>query len=150
MEYLTLDILQKPIIQISFSTSSVLLDLADNEQAIINKLIYSGLFEKEQYLNEHINYTHTLKPGNKYYSTTCIESNNKVMLIKYISVDLISLISKTDLLDGYKAMNDVIEDTKDISMLLVSKKEKQIHLWKLEFGKTNIINVTDHSVYCFV
>ena len=150
MNYLSLDVLRKPIIQISLDTSSILLDLADNEQAIINKLIYSGLFEKEQYLNERINYTHTLKPGNKYNSTTCIESNNKVMLIRYISFDLINLISKSYLLDGYNAMNHIIEDTKDISMLIVSKKENQIHLWKLEFGKTNVINVIDHSVCCFV
>ena len=47
-------------------------------------------------------------------------------------------------------MNDIIEDTKDISMLIVSKKENQIHLWKLEFGKTNIIDVIDHYVYCFL
>jgi hypothetical protein len=44
MDCLTLDILQKSIIQLSLNTTSILLDLANNEQALINKLIYSGLF----------------------------------------------------------------------------------------------------------
>ena len=149
MDCLTLDILQKSIIQLSLNTTSILLDLVDNEQALINKLIYSGLFENEQYLNESIKYTRMLKPGNKYNSTACIETNNKVMLIKYIPFKFIKSILKSDLLDGYNTMYNVISD-KDIFMTLISKNGNHIYIWKIQFSKTNIINIIDHSTYCFI
>jgi hypothetical protein len=124
--------------------------LGKNEQAIINKLIYAGLFETSQYLNENINHIHTLKPGNKYNSTSCIESNNKIILIKYVDFSSIYRISMKELLNGYKSMFDVVKNTKDIITVIVSKIENQIHLWKIEFDESIKASVVDHSIYKFV
>jgi hypothetical protein len=50
---------------------------------------------------------------------------------------------KSDLLDGYNTLCNAIID-KDIFMTLISKNGNHIYIWKIQFSKTNMINIIEH------
>ena len=152
MSYLELNYSTKPVSFITSDTQSSLLKIGKNEQSLINKLMYSGLFETENFLNEKIKFIHTLQKTNQFNSTACYESNNKVILIKYIPFNSINQIHTDAIYKGMENMRDIVGEMKDVNMLIITESMGNIiHIWTLDFANNEQqnIKIKDHFVYKF-
>lgn len=150
--YFRLPYNETKIIEIKKNNDSLLLNIGNSETSLIDNLRYSGLFERNQYLNEPILYGSLLNGrhrckfnttignksvkiiGSQYETDSCYESKNKILLIEGKSINNIKSFNIRQLYFPYRTIYDKVKDKKEILCLFINKdKNNIIHIWKFQF-----------------
>jgi hypothetical protein len=132
-----------------------LLKLGNSESTLLDNLKYSGVFERENYLNEQIlfgsllsgrhrcsfktklgNTEITIK-GSQYETDACYESKNKILLIECKNKLQLNSFNIRQIYYPYRSIYDLINNKKEIIPLIINKdKNDFIHIWKFKFDNS--------------
>ena len=131
-------------------TSSIILSIGDSETSLIDNMRYSGIFEREEILNEPITHGSLLngrhrittslsfKSGEKieikgvqYEIDACYESKNKILIIEG-KKDCKSFNIR-QLYFPFREIYNKIGSKKEIICLFVFSKNNIIYIWKYIF-----------------
>jgi hypothetical protein len=137
------------------NTDSLLLKLGNSESTLLDNLKYSGIFEKENYLNEKILFGPLLGGrhrcsfktklgdkdieicGSQYETDACYESENKILLIECKSKSQLDSFNIRQIYYPYRSIYDLINGKKEIIPLIINKdKNDFIHIWKFKFDNS--------------
>jgi hypothetical protein len=156
---------------ITKNLDSLILKIGNSESSLIDNLKYSGVFEREEILNEKILYGPLLNgrhrcnldftinnksisvTGVQYEVDSCYESLNKVLIIEGKSHnDYIDSFNIRQLYFPYREIKAKLNDKKEIICLFIHKLKDIIHIWKYTFENEmsmDSIKLLGHYTYTF-
>lgn len=140
------------VTRIERNRDSCILGFGDSESSFLDNLRYSGLFERETYLNEPIQYgplltgrhrcsfdTHLQEEsisiqGVQFETDGCYESKNKILLIEAKSMTVHSF-NVRQLYFPYRTLYERTKGKKEIISIFITKDKKTgiFHIWKFIF-----------------
>ena len=172
--FFPLEYKKKKITYLENDTSSVLLNVGKGETSIINKLIFSKLFENDEYLGEKITHINPLSGRHytcsfqikledkkidicsvQYEIDTTLESKNKIILIECKNTSKkIKAFNIRQLYFPYRQIYENIKnkEKKEIIPLYIHNIGDKIYIWKFKFEdykKINSIKCISYNIYKF-
>ena len=150
--YQPLDYTQVEVVMLTVDTTSVLLSIGDSESSLIDRLRYSGVFEREEFLNEPITHGSLLNgrhrcsfdmqlgetsysiKGVQYEIDSCFESENKILIIECKNTN--SPFDSFNIRQLYFPYREILEKTfgkKEIICLFIHNCMNLVHVWKYRF-----------------
>jgi hypothetical protein len=169
--YQPLDYTPVEVTSLTIDTTSLLLSIGDSESSLIDRLRYSGVFEREEFLNEPITHGSLLNgrhrcsfdmqlgetkyeiKGVQYEIDSCFESNNKILIIE--CKNTASQFDSFNIRQLYFPYRQILEKTlgkKEIIFLFIHNCMNVIHIWKYCFEvptRMDSIVLSGHYMYNF-
>lgn len=151
------------VTRIERNCDSCILGFGDSESSFIDNLRYCGLFERETYLNEPIQYGPLLSgrhrcsfdtqlqeesitiQGVQFETDGCYESKNKILLIEAKSITVNSF-NVRQLYFPYRTLYERTKGKKEIISIFITKDKKTgiFHIWNFIFENPFVMS----SIQC--
>lgn len=152
--YQPLDYTYTPVevVMLTVDTTSLLLSIGESESSLIDRLRYSGVFEREEFLNEPITHGSLLNgrhrcsfdmqlgetiysiKGVQYEIDSCFESEHKILIIECKNTN--SPFDSFNIRQLYFPYREILEKTfgkKEIICLFIHNCMNIVHIWKYWF-----------------
>lgn len=167
--YQPLDYTPVEIVNVTVDTTSLLLSIGDSESSLIDRLRYSGVFERYEFLNEPITHGSLLNgrhrcsfdmqlgemnyaiKGVQYEVDSCFESANKILVIECKNTN--SQFDSFNIRQLYFPYREILEKTKgkkEIICLFIHNCMNVVHIWKYWFEiptKMDSISLLGHYMF---
>ena len=171
--YQPLDYTYTPVevVMLTVDTTSLLLSIGESESSLIDRLRYSGVFEREEFLNEPITHGSLLNgrhrcsfdmqlgetiysiKGVQYEIDSCFESEHKILIIECKNTN--SPFDSFNIRQLYFPYREILEKTfgkKEIICLFIHNCMNVVHVWKYRFEtptKMDSIVLSGHYMFKF-
>jgi len=171
--YQPLDYTYTPVevVMLTVDTTSLLLSIGESESSLIDRLRYSGVFEREEFLNEPITHGSLLNgrhrcsfdmqlgetcysiKGVQYEIDSCFESEHKILIIECKNTN--SPFDSFNIRQLYFPYREILEKTfgkKEIICLFIHNCMNIVHIWKYWFEtptKMDSIVLSGHYMFKF-
>jgi len=169
--YQPLDYSPVEVVMLTVDTTSLLLSIGESESSLIDRLRYSGVFEREEFLNEPITHGSLLNgrhrcsfdmqlgetsysiKGVQYEIDSCFESENKILIIECKNTN--SPFDSFNIRQLYFPYREILEKTlgkKEIICLFIHNCMNVVHIWKYGFevsARMDSIVLLGHYMFKF-
>ena len=169
--YQRLDYTPVEVTSVTVDTTSLLLSIGDSESSLIDRLRYSGVFEREEFLNEPITHGSLLNgrhrcsfdmqlgetsysiKGVQYEIDSCFESEHKILIIECKNTN--SPFDSFNIRQLYFPYREILEKTfgkKEIICLFIHNCMNDVHIWKYRFEtptRMDSIVLSGHYMFKF-
>ena len=156
--YFDLKFQNVPVIQVEKNKNCLLLQHGDSESMLIDNIRYAGIFERNEFLGEPIEFGPLMRgrhrcsfdmkleeeqinvKGVQIETDACYISKNKILLIECKKGISIGSFNIRQLYYPYRYIKNIYGEQKEVVPIFVYGDKKNIYIWKFKFEDVNDLN----------
>jgi hypothetical protein len=156
--YFDLKFQNVPVIQVEKNKNCLLLQHGDSESMLIDNIRYAGIFERNEFLGEPIEFGPLMRgrhrcsfdmkleeeqisvKGVQIETDACYISKNKILLIECKKGNSIGSFNIRQLYYPYRYIKNIYGEQKEVVPIFVYGDKKNIYIWKFKFEDVNDLN----------